>query len=127
MTDTTSDLVWPPFKALYDRLEGIKLDPGAVDVASLQQILKDYTPWLAKGLDCFKPPSDASKRVIETEQSIKYYAFGGLSSGDIPIEAALRDPSLAISKALVRNLSTHIAIIAKINTKSNTNKYVRRI
>ena len=92
-----SQLYWEPFKALYDRLEGIKLDPGAVDVSSLQSILKeDYAPWLIKGLRGFKTPSDASKKAIETESSLT------ARGKDLSIEPALREPALAVSKALVR-------------------------
>ena len=91
-----SDLHWPQFKALYDRLEGIKLEPGAVDVSSLQTILNEYTPWLIKGLRGFKTPSDASKKAIESETSLK------IDSETLTIEAGLRDAALAVSKALVR-------------------------
>jgi hypothetical protein len=92
-----SEYYWEPFKALYDRLEGIKLDPGAVDVSSLQSILKeDYAPWLIKGLRGFKTPSDASKKAIETETRL--VARGK----DVPIEPALVPAALAVSKALVR-------------------------
>ncbi|KAL4532505.1 hypothetical protein Ndes2437B_g02907 [Nannochloris sp. 'desiccata'] len=90
-----SQFYWEPFKALYDRLEGIKLDPGAVDVSSLQSILKeDYAPWLIKGLRGFKTPSDASKKAIETETSL--VARGK----DVPIESALVPAALSVSKAL---------------------------
>ena len=90
-------LYWEPFKALYDRLEGIKLDPNAVDVSSLQSILKDdYAPWLIKGLRGFKTPTDASKKIIETETSLK------VRGKNVPIEPALREAALAVSKALVR-------------------------
>jgi hypothetical protein len=91
-----NELYWEPFKALYDRLEGIKLDPGAVDVSSLQSTLKnDYAPWLIKGLRGFKTPSDASKKTIENEASFK------ARGKDVPIEPALRGAALAVSKALV--------------------------
>ncbi len=96
-----SSLYFEPFKALYDLLEGIKLDPSAVDVSSLQSILKeDYAPWLLKGLRGFKTPSDASKKAIETETS-----FSTARGKDVPINPALKETAFAVSKALVRKFS----------------------
>jgi hypothetical protein len=101
-----TELYWEPFKALYDRLEGLKLEQGAVDVSSLQSILKeDYAPWLIKGLRGFKTPSDASKKAIETETSLT------ARGKDVPIEPALREPALAVSKALVRPFILLIHVI----------------
>lgn len=89
-------LYWPAFKDLYDRLEGINLEPDAVDVSSLTAILKNYIPSLNKGLRVFQSPNDASKKAIENETSLK---AGNI---ELPIEAGLRQAALAASSALVR-------------------------
>jgi hypothetical protein len=90
-----SELYWKPFQTLHARLEGIKLDPGSVDAPSLRLLLKEYSPWLGKGLRGFKPPSDASKKAIESESTLK------AGDDEVTVEPSLRAAALSVSKALV--------------------------
>ena len=90
-----ADLYWPPFGALYDRLEAIKLDPEAVEASSLKSTLQEYSSWLAKGLRGFKKPSDASKRALETETHLI------VGPQKLPVEAGLRGAAFTTSRALV--------------------------
>ena len=99
MPFNATDLYFPSFKALHDRLDTIKLENGSENVSPLESILPEYTPWLIKGLRGFKPPSDTSKSVIETETSL-------VAAGkELPIETALTGAAVStVSKALVRLL-----------------------
>lgn len=90
-----ADLYWPPFRSLYDRLEAIKLEPEAVEAASLKSSLQEYSSWLAKGLGGFKKPNDRSRKALDTESHLS------VGSQKLPVETGLRSAALATSRALV--------------------------
>lgn len=62
---------------------------------TLQAALKEYEPWLARGLQGFRPPSAASAALLEGDRPLE---VGGARK--LPIEAALRQPALELSAAL---------------------------
>jgi len=95
-----ADLYWPPFRSLYAQLEAIKLEPEAVDPASLKSSLQEYTPWLTKGLGGFKKPNETSRKALETETQLL------VGAQKLPVEAGLRNATLATSRALVRSAAS---------------------
>jgi hypothetical protein len=90
-------LFWPStgFRSFFDRIEAIKLDPGAVEVSALKSIVNEFQPWLLQGLEGFKTPNDASRKAIETESTLS------VGSQKMPVEAGLRSPTLTVATALV--------------------------
>lgn len=54
----------------------------------------EYEPWLAKGVAGFRPPSEASRKALETETSL------AIGAKKLPVEAGLRAAALDISRTL---------------------------
>ncbi|PSC72509.1 exostosin-like glycosyltransferase isoform B [Micractinium conductrix] len=87
-------LWWPPFSKLYNQLETLKLEPGAVAAETLKATLKEYEPWLARGVAGFQPPSDASRQALEGEASL------AIGAKKLPLEAGLRAAAADLSRSL---------------------------
>jgi hypothetical protein len=88
-------LWWPPFAKLYNQLKLLEQALDAVPAADLQATLAEYEPWLIKGAaGGFRPPSEASRRALETEPSL---SIGGKK---LPVEAGLRGAAADISRTL---------------------------
>ena len=89
-------LCWPPLRLLHDRLESIKLEPGAVKAKDLAATMEEYQPWLAKGVLGFKRPNAASKQALQTSTELE---VGG--GKRVPIDASLRAAAAEAAAALV--------------------------
>ncbi|KAL4443613.1 hypothetical protein ABPG75_011350 [Micractinium tetrahymenae] len=87
-------LWWPPFQKLFNQLETLKLEPTAVSAEALKATLAEYEPWLVRGVAGFRPPSEASRKALETEASLS------IGSKKLPVEAGLRAAAADVSRAL---------------------------
>ncbi|KAI3428139.1 hypothetical protein D9Q98_006522 [Chlorella vulgaris] len=87
-------LWWPPFQKLYNQLETLKLEPSAVPADVLRSTLAEYEPWLTRGVAGFLPPSEASRRALDTQPSLS------IGSKKLPVEAGLRAAALDVSAML---------------------------
>ncbi|PRW56624.1 Nucleoporin NUP188 like isoform B [Chlorella sorokiniana] len=109
-------LWWPPFQKLYTQLAMSNLEPGAVSAEGLKAALQEYEPWLVKGVAGFRPPSDASRKALETETSLS------IGSKRLPVEAGLRAAALDVSRTLnLDEVQAYILLrrwVAKIGTSA---------
>lgn len=92
----SKQLWWPPFGRLYNQLSAAKQEPSAEAAAALETSLKEYEGWLAKGVSGFRPPSEGSRKALETESAL------AIGDKKMPIDPALRRPAAELSRHLVR-------------------------
>lgn len=63
-------------------------------IAALFACAAEYEPWLVKGVSGFRPPSEASRKALESEASLS------IGSKKLPVEAGLRAAAADVSRTL---------------------------
>lgn len=60
----------------------------------ISHVAAEYEAWLSRGTAGFQPPSEASRRALESESSLS------IGAKKLPVEAGLRPAALDLSRAL---------------------------